>query len=166
MKLSRKTLIAGGLVIVLLSATAGFFVYRHFNSREVPPAPEGINLGPATKEEKTQSDNAKDAIVANQEAQQNSSNSSSKKTAAVLISSASASNVSSYVTGIFEDGGTCTATFTQAGTTVTRTSEGFKNVSYTQCAPISPNLPNAGQWSVVVSYSSSTAEGKSSPTSF
>lgn len=75
----------------------------------------------------------------------------------LVITEANGSVVRFYVNGVFEDGGTCTATATQGPQTVTRTSTGFKNVSYTQCPPIQWNLPS-GSWEVVVKYKSDTAD--------
>jgi hypothetical protein len=71
--------------------------------------------------------------------------------------------INAFVTGVFEDDGTCTATLTQGAQTITRTSVGFKNASYTQCTPINLSAANLGTspWSVVVSYSSGTASGSS-----
>lgn len=65
--------------------------------------------------------------------------------------------------GVFEEGGTCTATFVKDGETRSKTSVGFQNSSYTQCAPIDlePGFLTKGTWSVVVSYASPKAEGAS-----
>jgi hypothetical protein len=169
-KKNYKKFLIGGLAVVLLVG-AGLAI-RHFTSNTTPATPEGVKLAPATPEEKQDADNNKDRIVASEKNGSSSSSSAptetsnSKKQVTVVITNASGDMLNSYVSGVFEEGGTCTAAFTQGGSTITRTSQGFKNVSYTQCAPITPNLPNNAKWSVVVSYSSNTAEGKSAAQSF
>jgi hypothetical protein len=73
--------------------------------------------------------------------------------------------IRAYVSGIFEDGGTCKATLTLAGESVSSTSKGFGNVSYTSCKSIvvaRNQFSSAGNWSLVMKYSSKTAGGSSS----
>lgn len=169
---SKKLLLIGG--IILLLAGGGAVAARHFLKSDTPNAPAGVKLAPATKEEKKESEDNKDRIIAQQKDSQTQqappagtqSTTNGKKQVSVVISSVDSNMLSAYVTGVFEEGGTCTATFTQANTVVTRTSSGFENVSYTQCAPISPNLPSGGSWSVVVSYSSASAQGTSPAKTF
>jgi len=167
-----KTLIIVGILVVAI-ASAGALWIKH--SHNTPPAPPGVKLASATKQEKQEANDNKDRILAqekngqtqnSQSSQASAASPAAKKQVSVIVTSADASIVTAYASGVFEDGGTCTATFTQGGTVVTRNSAGFKNVSYSQCTPITPNLPNAGSWSVVVSYSSATAEGKSQAQSF
>ncbi|MES1986673.1 MAG: hypothetical protein V4440_01340 [Pseudomonadota bacterium] len=131
--------------------------------------PSGVRLSPPTDAEKASGDQAKDKIVQNKDgetATPQPTTADGKKLVSVVITDASTANLTAYANGVLEDGGICTATFTQGTTIVTRTSSGFSNVSYTQCAPITPNLPTSGNWSVVVSYSSNTAEGTSTAQTF
>ena len=163
---AKKTLI--GFFIFILLASAAYVVLA-YNQRPapVPPAPSGVKLKPATKEEKKEADQKKEEIVKEQSQQEAPPPTpSGKKQVSVVITNASASSVNAYVSGIFEEGGTCSAIFTQGSMSITRTSQGFANVSYTQCAPITPNLSTGGSWSVVVSYNSASAEGKSEPQTF
>ena len=173
---SRKKLaliLTGAMVL----ASAGFLGYkqlRHETKAPATSAPRGTNsvdYSPATPEEKQEVDKTKDAIVKNQQSSGSSSNSNSsqgqKKSANVVIvsppqGSAVASgdvSISAYVTGVFEDGGTCTATFAKEQTNKSTTSQGFQNSSYTSCAPMSVNLTK-GTWKLTVSYSSGTASGE------
>lgn len=153
------------LISLAVIAAIGFgygIYYYATKSDPVPETPSGIKLAPPTKEEKQQSEDSKQKIV-DQQKNSNTAN-SGKKQVTVTITNATTDNVSSYVSGVLEDGGTCTATFTQGSTTVSRTSSGFSNVSYTQCAPITPSLPSGGSWSVTVKYDSSTSGGTSQKT--
>lgn len=119
-----------------------------------------INLDPPTEEEKTETEENKKSISEDSPAPPASNN--GKKQVTPVITSADRSEVRAYVTGIFEDGGTCTATATKGAQVKTATSSGFADFNKTTCAPITISLPDGG-WSIVVSYSSSTAEGKSQP---
>lgn len=163
----KKNKILFGVAVLLIIGLGGFFTYDKLNdSTTIPTAPkeeQKINYEPPTDTEKQETQTNKDEIVQDQ---QNTTNPTGKKQVNVTITNATTSNVSAYVTGIFEEGGTCTATFTQGSTTITRTSLGFQNASYTQCAPITPDLPSGDSWSVVVSYSSPAAEGQSAAKTF
>ncbi len=73
-------------------------------------------------------------------------------------------SIRAYTPGIFEDGGSCNMTATQGTRKVTKTNEAFANVSTTDCAPFIMNrseFPSAGEWNVVISYSSASAAGES-----
>lgn len=124
-----------------------------------------VNLSPPTEEEKQETQAHKKELS---NSPSPSTTNEGKKQVTPVITSANQDQISAYVPGVFEDGGTCTATLTKGSKTVTKTSEGFKNVSYTSCAPInvSGSFPEKGTWSVVVIYKSSAAEGTSKPTTF
>lgn len=154
-------------VVLVLALIAADFVYSQRRDKTPPPqdgqptAPY-INLGPPTEEQKNP---ARD----NPNPPPSQTNpSSGKKTVTPVITSADKSEVRAYVPGIVEDGGTCTATFTHGQDTVNASSKAFSNVSYTSCKPITLNGPLniSGKWTVVVSYSSVTSEGKSEPFTF
>lgn len=157
-------------IAVVVAIIAAALVVRHYHKPvAVPTTPSGVKLAPPTAQEKAQGNENKSAIA--QQEQQNQQQttqtpSGTKKQVTVTITNASTSRVNAFVSGVFEDGGTCTATFSQGSTTITRTATAFSNVSDTQCPPITPNLPNANQWSVVVSYSSAAAQGTSPAQTF
>jgi len=71
--------------------------------------------------------------------------------------------VRAYVAEVFENGGACTATFTKSGqASVSGSSVGFQNASYTTCPPIKVSrgkFLTAGNWTLALSYKSSSAEG-------
>lgn len=163
--------------VAALIITGGAITYGLTrNNKKGPETNSGnptINNTPATDAEKQETENTKDHIINQQNKRQDSSNptvdpSSNKKSVHVVITSANRNSVNAYVTGIFEDSGTCTAIFKNNNTTLMKTSTGFKNVSYTQCAPIDMDsgFLNSGSWDVTVKYSSAEAEGVSASQNF
>ena len=72
--------------------------------------------------------------------------------------------VGAHVTGLIEDGGTCTLTLTRDGVEVTASAAGMADASSTTCGS-GFTVPGAelagGTWSAVVSYESATASGSS-----
>lgn len=119
-----------------------------------------VNLNPPTEQERQATDEHK-RDLANQPAPTPPSN-GGKKSVTPVITSSTKSEVYAYVPGVFEENGICKATATLGNLTETAASEGFGNVNYTSCAPMkfTPAL-GSGTWSIVVSYSSATSEGKS-----
>ena len=132
-----------------------------------------INDGPPTAAEKAESDAAnKAAIVAQNTPAPTPTN--TKVTANPVIVRASqtdpgqALTVSAYVGSVIEDGGTCTLTMTQAGsTTITKTTTGFADATKTDCPQFTVDFSEfsqTGNWLATVSYSSATASGSTSQT--
>jgi|SRR3989344_1317864 len=166
-RISRPLLIIAAVVLLVLS-TSIWYGYRIIQSRDSvggetvtnPPGTEKIDLSPPTLEDKKAVDQHKEELGNQKPEPSDSDNTGEKKQITPIITSASKTEVRAYVSGIIEEGGTCTATATQGSQTISATGSGFDNVSYTQCAPISINL-GSGTWSIVVSYSSPAAEGKS-----
>ncbi len=123
-------------------------------------SPSYVNLNPPTQTEKKETEAHKDALAQNPPPPPAAPGGSRQVTP--FITSASASTVKAYVSGVVEDGGTCTATFTSSdGTTKTFTSTGAANATNTICTPIQVSGLGAGSWSVVVSYSSTSSSGSS-----
>jgi hypothetical protein len=153
------------LIVAALLFFLGLFFYKN-NSRkqkttEILPT---INYEPATDEEKKQAEDTKNKIVKQQEAQQDKPTSpSAQKTSVKPTITSTTGSVNAYVNGIFEEGGVCTATFTKNESVLSKTSAGFQNASYTQCAPMNleSGFLSSGRWSVTVRYSSDTSEGTS-----
>jgi len=88
----------------------------------------------------------------------------------VVISYAQATGntvqVGAYVSGIFEDGGTCTLTLTRQSQTVTRTVTGIADATHTTCPAFTVDNSGhaalaAGSWQAKVMYTSLT-RGESS----
>jgi len=163
---SRRKYVIWTAAIILAALVVSFAGYKLLYKPPVPTTVDGkpVNLKPATTEDKAQADARKNEIV-NGEAQVKNNPSGSTKQSAIIITEANDSGVRAYVTGVFEEGGTCTATATMGSQIITKTSEGFQNASYTQCAPISWSTPlGAGSWSVKVTYKSTTTESTQSKT--
>lgn len=165
-RLSKRPLLVVGVALALL--IGGGLIYNQLRGSQYANEPSAsdtqsgdyVNLNPPTEQEKQDAEENKKALA--EEPSPPAPTSNGKKQVNPEITYADHSEVRAYVPGIFEEGGTCTATATKGTQTETASSKGFKNVSYTQCEPIEWSLPS-GVWSVVVSYSSSTAQGKSEP---
>jgi hypothetical protein len=73
--------------------------------------------------------------------------------------------VDGYLAGLVEDGGTCTLTLTQGGTTVTAEVPGTADAATTSCGGATvPGTDLApGTWTAVLSYRSDTTTGSSAP---
>lgn len=173
-KKNRKVLLISGAVVLITAAAAGIILWLNHASKNITPTANpdtskpGINYSPPTEEEKQSANDEKEKIIQEEE-QQNApqpTTSNGKQKVTPIISRATSDGISAYVPSIFEEGGTCTATFTKGSTKFTKTSDGFQNASYTQCAPIAVNSSDfslKGSWSVQVSYSSAKAAGASAP---
>jgi hypothetical protein len=150
-------------VAILLIVGIGVFAYTHYSKKKpIPTTADGqtVNLEPATPTERSETDTHKENIA--NDSKQNTSGEPSTS-ASLVITSASMSGVRAYINGVFEENGVCTATATQGQTTYLKTSSGFQNVSYTQCAPIDWNTPlTTGTWQINVSYKSPTAAASQS----
>ncbi len=161
-KINTKILIAV-IVVVALAGIGGYVLMSNKNDT-VKTTPSGVKLTPATKQERSEAEQKKKELAQSQ-AQANNSpqDSSTKKQVNVVITNANQSVVNAYVSGVFEEGGTCTATFSSGSKSLTKTSTGFQNASYTQCPPLNleAGFLSAGSWKVTVSYTSATAEGVS-----
>lgn len=161
-----KALIAGLVVLAVGLAYGGYRLYQNHNKPTTLKTPDGgqASLAPATESDKQASEDHKDAIV-KQNAQTNTPNSGTSKTSSVVITNKSTTGVRAYVTGVFEEGGVCTALAVQGPKTSSATSSGFENVSTTQCAPLDWDTPlSTGSWTITVSYKSASTESKQTVT--
>jgi hypothetical protein len=163
-RMANKQIIGIGLVAVLV-ALAGYLAVNRRNTSNVPGADnntvssENIQFPGPTEQELSDTDKHKENLANND---QQTGNSNEKITVTPVITSANVNEVRGYVSGIAEDGGKCTATYTRGATTFTRTSTGILNVSNTICQPIKTSRSDfavSGIWSVTLAYSSSSAEG-------
>jgi hypothetical protein len=73
--------------------------------------------------------------------------------------------VSGFVSGIVEDGGTCRVTLTHDDETVTAENEGLADATTTVCGVIEVGDAemSSGWWQAVLSYESATSTGASQP---
>ena len=153
------------LVVLAFLISGGIYLFsRGDNAPEIktPSDTLNVNTQPATEQEKTETEQHKKELPS---ASDTSISTGQKKTVKPIMTDTSNNSVKAYVSGVFEDGGTCTAVFTKDGKTLTKISTGFEYVSYTQCAPINyeSGFLSAGKWTVTVKYSSTVAEGVSEP---
>lgn len=160
-KKKSVVLLLVGLLIVGGLAYGGYRIYQnHYHPTSIKTGDgKTVKLKPPTKQEQQQASDQKSEIV-KREAQVNQNGAGSQqKPSTVVIVSASESSVRAYVTGVFEEGGTCTATATQGGQSISKSSTGFQNVSYTQCAPIEWDAQlGSGTWSLTVAYKSASTQ--------
>jgi hypothetical protein len=167
---NKKWIIVGSLLFICL-VVAGVSILLSRNSDSKNTAPPGIagtseiNYDPPTEEERSAGDAQKDQNIKQQQLDQQQTPSSN---ATVIITDASyyaddnTVEVRAYVSNILEDGGTCTAQFTQDGKTITKSSQAFKDATTTQCGALNiarSEFPNSGSWNMQLTYTSKTASG-------
>jgi hypothetical protein len=133
--LSKKTLIIIGIVALIIVAGGVLaFVKIRDSNKPLPTSADQptntVNFNPPTEQEKSAADERKEAIV-NEQNSNNQTPAGSKKQVVPVITNASQNGVNSYVSGIFEEGGTCTATFTQGAAKFTKTSTAFADATTT-----------------------------------
>jgi cytoskeletal protein RodZ len=176
-KSRKKPIIITGVVVVILLA-GGFWWWQSHSKKPTQKYTKtstgyDVNLNPPTDEEKEETEQNKEKLSQEQEKEENQPpqpqpESANKKTPFITFAGQEGQSieVSGYVTGIFEDGGTCTATFTQNSRKITATSQGFKDADHTTCTPIlvqRSQFPAGGTWSATLSYKSSQGSGTSEP---
>lgn len=173
-KVNKKKLLIGSIIILTAMGTA--FVYFRMNGPSVNDKSytvdqsEGINFNPPTEEEQQRADENKQRIQEREQAinaaQQNSSDEKRNviPTFSYVGKYGTQIEVGSYVPGVYEDRGTCTAKFSKGGENFSRSVQAVKNVTSVDCpviaVPVS-SFPSTGAWSVTVSYDSSNAAGTS-----
>lgn len=168
-KTSKKVVLAVLTACVVVGSVA-YIVYAQQTKQPAKPNKPITYSGPSEQDKKDAEDNKKE-VAAQQAIENQSSNTSQKKQVNPVITNARQSaqqiTINAYISGVFEDGGTCTAVATKGSASVTRSSKAFADATTTSCAPIFVDrsaFPESGSWNVVVSYSSNTAEGKSQAT--
>jgi len=166
---SKKAIISllALLVIVCTAVTAYAFHNEKDNQfNDTPRAINSVDYSDPTQEESNAGNEQKEK---NKEREAIDALPTSKN-AAVTISDATQYNrvieTRAYVTGVYEDGGTCTATFTKSGSiSKTISKSAFKDAKTLQCGALDitrDEFDDAGEWTVIVSYDSPTATGTSS----
>src|SRR5437763_1014631 len=126
LRLNRKPLLLTLAVLVVGGGVLAYSVVNNNNSSLASPnatapkkqadTPRQINYGPPTAQEKAAGNANKDAAINRQNINNNSPSSpnSNKKSVTPIITSSSQSGstitINGFVSGIVENGGTCTAT--------------------------------------------------------
>lgn len=164
-KRSKKNKAITSLVILAILASGGFYLIKRDSGIPRNISPQSV--APTTEQEKTETEQNKAKLAKQQDKKDNppsSENITTDTNSTVTITSATAESVYAFVSGVLEDGGTCTATFTKNEQSFQKASKGFINVNTTQCEPTflsRTDFPSVGIWQVVVSYNSGTAQGVS-----
>lgn len=172
-RFTKKSLIIG-TVLALVIAGGGVFAYqqtRPDNPNKVSENPEAtaqnddeINLDPATDEEKKETEQHKDELVKQNEQPQPGGNKSVTPTIVDASQYGQEIEVRALISGVYEEGGICKATFTKGSQTVSKQSTGFKDATTTTCTPMTiprSEFPTTGDWSVTLTYTSGTSTGTS-----
>lgn len=172
-KLKKMYLVSA--VVVAVAGLGGGALYWSQHRTKKTDSQSGVNLSPATAEEKKQAEDNKDKIAAEidknkaESTDQNGNPPTVKKDGTVTITYSGLYGdnfeAGAFLGNVFEDGGTCTLTMKKGGLTVTRDSKGFKDVSSTTCTPFSiakSEFKEVGTWTFKVSYNSATISGTSS----
>jgi hypothetical protein len=172
-------LVVVGLGVLLLIVASGFKLKDEFFSNSQPVKTpvaepvireETINYAPATDEEKSEAESHKEELISR--LNQESSANTNKKQVSPVISRAQQNGfqieINSYVTGVVEDGGTCTLSLRKGDLTITKTGTAFKDATTTICAPflVPSNELEPGKWTALVAYTSNSASGISEEINF
>lgn len=170
---SKKVLIAS-VVILLVAAGCLFYWFqvRSDSPENIGTEEAPINLAPPTKEDAKRVEDNKQRIADEQKNNTSSaptSGSGSKQTVKPVITYAQQYGQSVEVgaeVSVFEEGGTCTATFALGSSKITKTVQAVMNVNRVNCpamvADVSEFNPK-GDWSVIVTYNSGSVSGASNP---
>lgn len=170
----KKSLLIG-IVLLVLAGGCGAAAYKHYYPAKAAVIKKNnlINYGPPTQQDKSDTQAHKEALANQYQQQNNSPPSNSKQIVTPVITNASEIGqqvtVNSYIDGIFENGGTCTATFTQGAIQIVRSDTAFANATTTNCPPFSlksSEFSPTGRWQVIVTYNSDKASGTSQPLMF
>lgn len=175
-KSNKKLLIIVICIVLVLGAGAIYLITRKSNNSSQPSTTtnqtETINLDPPTEADKQRVEDNKQRIIEDSNKTNSQATSGLKQVMPVITYAEQYKEqveVGSYVGGVFEDGGTCTATFSQGSSSFTRSSTGVKGSNNVNCPMITAkasDFPSKGTWNVTLSYSSSTASGSSASKGF
>lgn len=161
----RKILliITGVLFITAIVAGSAFFLKSKSDNATVstpstskeapvnysPPTPEDIQQSQDKKDDlssKPGTDGDGDVSTPNPSSSLNATLTRFERTSGLEVEAAG------NIAGIYEDGGTCTYTFTSGSNSVKATSVGVLNASNTICPPATTKLPSVGAWTASLSY--------------
>lgn len=177
---SKRLFIAAALLAAVVGVLLGLdragvvnLPFLSDNEASAPasnPTQEGINYAPPTEEEKKAGDQVKDGQ--NQPTTPPATPGQKKSVTPVITSwgynaITQQAEVSGYVGGIIENGGTCTLTLEKSGQKVTESKAAIADAQTTSCGliTVARNRLSPGNWTATLSYSSDNAEGTSQPRS-
>jgi len=154
---------------LLIAGVVLLYIYlqkKPGSNNEIKPV-NTINYNPPTKEEIKETEEFKN----NQSSAKEPINPSSQVTPIISYAGQfdSLVELSGFIPSKIEDGGTCTAIFSNDKAVVTKTSSATKDATTTRCNLISfpaTELTPKGSWNVVLQYKSTTSQGSSSSINF
>lgn len=159
------------VVLILLLVGGGLWLLHPWQKSAIEIAREKGNVSGQLDRENAQKNNKKSSKSSN--SSDSSSTDQNLQTVTPVLSRWDAATdpveVAGYVPGIFEDGGTCSYTFTRGSVSFTKTTSGFQDATHTSCAPADVNrssFSQDGTWSVILKYKSVTSVGSSNEQSF
>lgn len=158
-------LIAAGIALIVAIGVAAYLLLSPKST-----VIDGVNYAPPTEEEKQSANDQKDKNVEREDIDK-APTSPTGKTINLIVSDANqygdVVEVRAYSRDVFENGGTCTVTFTKDGSNVTAQSQAFADASTTQCGALDTprsKFDKSGTWSYELVYSSPTSKGSVSGT--
>lgn len=163
---SKKRLIVVVLVLfsILTSGLYWYYVVREENPKN-PSTEEAVKYAPPTKQEIEETERFKQDL-GSQDEKSNSTSSNPSNPVSVTISYVAPTSVGieagGYISNILENDGTCTLTLTRGSYSVSATSTGIVDVNKTTCPQIrisNDKIPERGEWSAVLGYSSGKNKG-------
>jgi len=179
---NKKRLVAALVILAVLVISSGLFAYfnatKSSSNDQKPPveiADQTIDMNPATEQEKADTEKYKESL-SNPDQDNLPTGDDGKKEVVPVIGSVAQQgasvNLSAFVGTIVEDGGTCTAEFSNAAgaaPSFTKQVSAVADARSTVCAPINVDVSDfkaKGDWNVKVTYNSSTSKGESPRSSF
>lgn len=171
-RFNRRPIIVALIIIFLLATAAVGLVYKsHLDSDPTGYGKEPqIDYSPATEEEKADSEQRKKDT--SQKADTPPATGATISVTPVIVDASQYGDqveVRAYTSGIFEEGGTCTITFTKGTLKITKQVPASEDATTTRCTNLNVSrteFSQPGQWTTVVSYSSPTAQGSSQARTF
>ena len=166
-KKSKKPLLLASAIILglLILGIVGYFLLAPKNS-----VSDGVNYAAPTKEEKQSANEQKEKNV-ERDKTDNAPVSPAGKTINLVLTDANQYDetieVRAYSRDIYENGGTCTATFIKGSTSFTTQSQAFADATSTQCGALDTprsKFSEAGMWTLELTYNSTTSKGSVSGT--
>lgn len=156
---------------MLLLVIGGFLFYKKKSTKSTVGTGDrtnvnNINFDPPTDEEKQQAEDHK-AELEKKLGSENTNSAPNTDPASVTLTYIRYTGQGVEGAGfvnVFEEGGTCTLTLTKGSSKVTAVSQGFTDVNKTTCPPVTiarSQIPQAGEWTVILSYKSETKNGSS-----
>ncbi len=168
----KNKILAISAVVIGVLLLAGCIVHiRNTNDKtQVVQQPGGpVTIAPPTKAEQAESNTNKQQIIQKQQAIDKTTGQTGMKQVTPVITYVDESGLNSYVSGVFESGGTCTANIAQGAISFQKTSVSYQDATTTDCSPIdfsASDFPAKGTWTATVTYTSTTSTGISQPVTF